>query len=121
LLRLASLASPDDIRAVTAEVIRSREASVVPAHWAALFEGRDPLDLAGYAAALRRTRDKLDDARSENERLKKIADAAQGSGWIRFGAWLGERSARRMMELEQEEEETTETPTEAQGPAAEKA
>jgi hypothetical protein len=26
-----------------------------------------------------------------------------------------------MMELEQEEEETTETPTEAQGPAAEKA
>jgi hypothetical protein len=121
LLRLASLASPDDIRAVTAEVIRSREASVVPAHWAALFEGRDPLDLAGYAASLRRTRDKLDDARSENERLKKIADAAQGSGWIRFGAWLGERSARRMMELEQEEEETTETPTEAQGPAAEKA
>jgi hypothetical protein len=77
--------------------------------------------LAGYASALRRTRDKLDDARSENERLKKIADAAQGSGWIRFGAWLGERSARRMMELEQEEEETTETPTEAQGPAAEKA
>ena len=106
LLRLASLASPDDIRAVTAEVVRSREASTVPAHWAALFEGRDPLDLAGYAAALRRTRDKLDDARSENERLKKIADAAQGSGWVRFGAWLGERSARRMMELEEDEEET---------------
>jgi hypothetical protein len=108
LLRLASLASPDDIRAVTTEVVRSREASVVPAHWAALFEGRDPLDLAAYATALRRTRDKLDDARSENERLKKIADAAQGSGWIRFGAWLGERSARRMMELEQEEETAVE-------------
>lgn len=106
LLRLASLASPEDIRAVTAEVVRSREASIVPAHWAALYEGRDPLDLAGYASALRRTREKLDDARSENERLKKIADTAQGSGWVRFGAWLGERSARRMMELEEEEEET---------------
>ena len=103
LLRLASLASPEDIRAVTAEVLRSREASNVPAHWAALFDGRDPLDLAGYASALRRTRDKLEDERIENERLKKIADAAQGSGWIRFGAWLGERSARRMMELEEEE------------------
>jgi hypothetical protein len=106
LLRLASLASPEDIRAVTAEVVRSREASIVPAHWAALFEGRDPLDLAGYASALRRTREKLDDARSENERLTTIADAAQGSGWVRFGAWLGERSARRMMELEEDEEET---------------
>jgi hypothetical protein len=104
LLRLASLASPEDIRAVTAEVLRSHEASNVPAHWAALFDGRDPLDLAGYAAALRRTREKLENERIENERLTKIADAAQGSGWVRFGAWLGERSARRMMELEQEEE-----------------
>jgi hypothetical protein len=41
----------------------------------------------------------------ENERLGRIATAAQGSGWVRFGAWLGERSARRMMELEQEEQE----------------
>jgi hypothetical protein len=35
--------------------------------------------------------------------LRIIAEAAQGSGWVRFGAWLGERSARRMMELEEEE------------------
>jgi len=105
LLRLASLASPDDIRAVTAEVLRSREASNIPAHWAALLDGKDPLDLAGYAAALRGTREKLDDARSENARLSKIADAAQGSGWVRFGAWLGERSARKMMELEDDEGE----------------
>lgn len=104
LLRLASLAPPEDIRAVTTEVLRSHEASNVPAHWAALFDGRDPLDLAGYAAALRRTREKLEEMQSENARLKKIADAAQDSGWIRFGAWLGDRSARRMMELEQDEE-----------------
>jgi len=112
LLRLASLASPEDIRAVTAEVLRSHEASNVPAHWAALFDGKDPLDLAGYAAALRRTREKLEDERIENERLAKIADAAQGSGWVRFGAWLGERSARRMMELEEEEATVTPSPEE---------
>ena len=105
-LRLASQAPPEDVRAATTEVLRSREAQTVPAHWAALLEGKDPLDLAGYADALRRTRDKLQEELEENERLGKIAEAAQGSGWVRFGAWLGERSARRMMELEQTEEET---------------
>jgi hypothetical protein len=106
-LRLASQAPPEDVRAVTTEVLRSREAQTVPAHWAALLEGKDPLDLAGYADALRRTRDKLQEELEENERLGKIAEAAQGSGWVRFGAWLGERSARRMMELEQPEEDAT--------------
>ena len=105
ILRLASLASAEDVQAVTTEVLRSREAQTVPAHWEALLEGRDPLDLAGYADALRRTRQKLEDAREENERLAKIAEAAQDSGWVRLGAWLGERSARRMMEMEQPEEE----------------
>lgn len=104
ILRLASSASAEDIHAVTAEVLRSREAQTVPAHWEALLDGKDPLDLAGYASALRRTREKLDEALAENERLGKIAEAAQDSGWVRFGAWLGERSARRMMELEQAEE-----------------
>jgi hypothetical protein len=105
ILRLASLAPAEDVQAVTTEVLRSREAQTVPAHWEALLEGRDPLDLAGYADALRRTRQKLEDAREENERLAKIAEAAQDSGWVRLGAWLGERSARRMMEMEQPEEE----------------
>ena len=103
-LRLASLAATEDVGAVTAEVLRAREARTAPAHWAALLAGRDPLDVTGYAAALRRTREKLHETLAENERLGRIADAAQGSGWVRFGAWLGERSARRMMELEQEEE-----------------
>jgi hypothetical protein len=104
ILRLASQAPAEDVQTVTAEVLRSREAQTVPAHWAALLDGHDPLDLAGYASALRRTREKLEDALEDNERLNKIAEAAQGSGWVRFGAWLGERSARRMMEMEQEEE-----------------
>ena len=108
-LRLASLAPVEDVQSVTAEVLRSREAQNAPAHWQALLDGKDPLDLAGYADALRRTREKLEDALDENERLGKIAEAAQGSGWVRLGAWLGERSARRMMEMEQEEERSEET------------
>jgi hypothetical protein len=86
-------------------VLRAREARTAPAHWAALLAGKDPLDVTGYASALRKTREKLREALDENERLGRIATAAQGSGWVRFGAWLGERSARRMMELEQEEQE----------------
>jgi len=103
ILRLASAAAPEDGQATLQEILRSYEAQTAPAHWAALLEGGDPLDLAGYADALRRTREKLAAAREELDRLRIIAEAAQGSGWVRFGAWLGERSARRLMELEEEE------------------
>lgn len=104
-LRLASLAPAEDLQAVTAEVLRSREARTAPAHWEALLAGKkDPLDLAGYADALRRTREQLEAAREDNARLTKIAEAAQDSGWVRLGAWLGERGARRMMEMEQPDE-----------------
>ena len=104
-LRMAADTSEEDARGALAEVMRTREAQNPPAHWAALLDGKDPLDLAGYAGALRRTREKLDDALDENERLKKIADAAKESGWVRFGAWLGHRGARKMMELEAEMED----------------
>ncbi|MEX1045257.1 MAG: glycosyltransferase family A protein [Chthoniobacterales bacterium] len=103
-LRLAAAAAPEDGQATLQEILRSYEAQTAPAHWAALLEGGDPLDLTGYADALRRTREKLAAAREELDRLRIIAGAAQGSGWVRFGAWLGERSARRMMELEESEE-----------------
>lgn len=109
-LQLASSAEPEAAQAALATILRSREAATTPAHWAALFEGKDRIDAAGYADALRRTGEKLQDALDKNERLTKIAEAAQDSGWVRFGAWLGERSARRMMEMEQEEE------TDALGP-----
>jgi hypothetical protein len=123
-LRLASLAAGGEVQDATAEVLRAREARTAPAHWAALLAGKDPLDVTGYASALRKTREKLREALDENERLGRIATAAQGSGWVRFGAWLGERSARRMMELEQEEaeaEKAVETPPAPQAAAAEKA
>jgi len=103
-LRLASFVPPEEARTVLAEILRSYEAQTPPAHWAALLEGGDPLDLASYADALRRTHEKLLAAREENDRLRKIAEAAHESGWVRFGAWLGDRSARKMMELEDEEE-----------------
>ena len=104
ILQLAAAASPEDTQAVLTSTLRSHEAQNAPAHWAALLEGHDPLDLAGYADALRRTREKLDETREEKERLGQIAEAAQDSGWVRFGAWIGDRSARRIMELEQEDE-----------------
>ena len=102
-LRLASAAAPEESQAVLAEILRSHESQTAPAHWAELLEGQDPLDLTAYADALRRAREKLTDAREDNQRLRQIAEAAQGSGWVRFGAWLGDRGSRRMMELEEEE------------------
>jgi Glycosyltransferases involved in cell wall biogenesis len=104
ILQLAAAASPEDTQAVLTSTLRSHEAQNAPAHWAALLEGHDPLDLAGYADALRRTREKLDETREEKERLGQVAEAAQDSGWVRFGAWIGDRSARRIMELEQKDE-----------------
>jgi glycosyltransferase involved in cell wall biosynthesis len=106
LLRLASAATPEEGQAVLSEILRSHEAQTAPAHWDSLHDGQDPLDLAAYADALRRTRDKLDEARAEADRLRHIAEAAQDSGWVRFGAWLGDRSARRMMELEEKDADT---------------
>lgn len=102
-LQLAAAAPPGERQEALSVILRSYEAQTAPAHWEALLEGRDPLDLAAYADALRRTRDKLEETRAENERLRVIAEAAQDSGWVRFGAWIGDRAARRVMELEQEE------------------
>lgn len=101
LLRLASTLPMPDALDAAEEIMRSRDAAKAPAHWQALSAGKDPLDKVSYAAALRQTRDELAGARAENERLGAIARAAQSSGWVRFGAWLGERSARRMMEMEE--------------------
>lgn len=100
ILQLAAAAGPEDSEDVLSSTLRSHEALNPPAHWEALLGGQDPLDLVAYADALRRTHQKLDDAEEEKERLEKIAEAAQDSGWVRFGAWIGDRSARRIMELE---------------------
>lgn len=100
-IRLAATAAPENGQAVLTEILRSHEAQTAPAHWASLLDGHDPLDLAGYAEALRRAREKLAAAVEEADRLRLIAEAAQDSGWVRFGAWLGDRGARQMMELEE--------------------
>lgn len=103
-LQMAAAAPPEERQEALAVILRSYEAQTMPAHWEALLEGQDPLDLAAYADALRRTREKLEETREENERLRIIAEAAQDSGWVRFGAWIGDRGARRVMELEEEPE-----------------
>lgn len=103
-LQLAAAVPSEEAQAALAAVLRSYEAQSKPAHWEALYEGQDPLDLSAYADALRRTREKLAQTRDENTRLQVIAEAAQDSGWVRFGAWLGDRGARRIMELEEAEE-----------------
>lgn len=115
-LRLAAAAAPESAQAVLSEILRSHESRSAPAHWAALLEGRDPLDLAGYADALRRTREELAEARAENDRLRQVAGAAQNSGWVRFGAWLGDRASRRMMEMEEEAVEGVAGPVETPVP-----
>lgn len=99
-LWLASEVRPEDALAVTSSVLRSHHAQTPPPQLQALLDGGDPVDFTAYVAALERTRARLDEAVEENRRLRAIAEAAQGSGWVRFGAWLGERSARRMMELD---------------------
>lgn len=102
-LCLAADAGPERKAAALGTILRSREAQTVPVHWSDLFDGRDPFDVAGYAAALQRARTELDRVAEENRRLRQIAEAAQASAWVRFGAWLGEQCARRVMELEEED------------------
>lgn len=104
LLRLASTLEPEQARQAVTETLRSHAASIPPLRWHELTDGDDPLDRIAYAEALRQTRKALQSALGENRRLTAIAEAAQNSGWLRFGAWLGERSARRIMEMEAAEE-----------------
>jgi len=102
-LQLASAADAETAQVALGAILRSREANNTPAHWPALFAGVDRLDLPGYADALRRTREKLADRDQENARLERIAEAAKSSGWVRFAAWMGDRGARRILELEEED------------------
>ncbi len=100
-LRLASAIEPDKIRETASEILRSHGAAKPPPEWHALCDGGDPLDSTTYASALQEARTELLQTRSENRRLAAIAVTAQNSGWVRFGAWLGERSARRILEMKE--------------------
>lgn len=100
ILRLAAESEPATMQAAADEVLRSHEAQTVPAHLQDLMASGNPLDIAAYARALREAHAELASLREDNHRLARIAGSVQDSGWIRLGAWLGERSSRRMMEMD---------------------
>lgn len=102
ILLLASLASPEDAGRAMEETFRSFEAQSTPPHWRALHKGADPLDLAAYASALKKTQEQLTEAETQRDRLTGIALAARESGWVRFGAWIGERSSRKIFDMDQD-------------------
>lgn len=103
LLRLAASFPAETLEGAVAEMLRTRDAQTTPQHLKALLDSAESApDLAAYAARNRRLQAEVEQLREDVERLGRIAAAAQDSGWVRFGAWLGERSARRMMEIDQE-------------------
>lgn len=106
-LRLASTMEPDQVQEVAGEVLRSQEVLRSPLSLRSFVEANDPLDTTAYADALWKTREKLKQMTAENKRLNAIAEAAQDSGWIRLGAWLGERSSRRIMEMDEADRKNT--------------
>lgn len=101
LLRLAATVDPDTARDALQQIMRSREAQTAPVHWLEMMADHDLADPLAYATALHKAREELAVLQAENRRLGAIAQEAQNSGWVRFGAWLGERSARRVMEIEE--------------------
>jgi glycosyltransferase involved in cell wall biosynthesis len=102
IMRLAAAVPLTEAKRMAGEIIRARDAQNLPAHLEDAAQTGAAPDLPAYAAALQKARTELAEAQRENRRLAKIAAAIQGSGWVRFGAWVGDRSARRMMEMEDE-------------------
>jgi hypothetical protein len=109
-LQLASMSSPENITKVGDHFSASGELLGEPTHLSALRKGEAFADPASYAAALVKARAELAGLRAEHERSLRVADAAQDSGWVRFGAWLGDRSARRIMEMDAEENASVQPP-----------
>ena len=109
-LQLASMSSPENIIKVADHFSASSELLESPTHLNALRKGEAFADPASYAAALAKARAELAELRAEHERSLRVADAAQDSGWVRFGAWLGDRSARRIMEMDAEENTSVQSP-----------
>ncbi|MFM8459776.1 MAG: hypothetical protein ACKOB0_12720, partial [Chthoniobacterales bacterium] len=102
-LQLASLAPTDEMVKTADRLSSSSDVLETPSHLRALRESEAFADPTAYAAALEQARRELAQLKAEHERLARVAEAAQGSGWVRFGAWLGDRSARRIMEMDAEE------------------
>lgn len=99
LLRLASTLEPEQAQQALSETLRSHKSAAPPMYWDELTSDHLP-DKIAYIEALQQSRQALQGALAEIRRLTAISNAAQSSGWIRLGAWLGERDARRIMEME---------------------
>ncbi len=110
IMRLAATVPLTEAKRMAEEIIRARDAQTLPAHLEDAAEGGVAMDLPAYAAALQKVRAELAEAQAENQRLSAVANAIQGSGWVRLGAWIGDRSARRMMELDEEQIPETSRP-----------
>lgn len=102
-MQLAALAAPQDTTKALERLSGASDFLDTPIHLRTLRESADAADPAAYAAALAKTRTELAELREDHARLERVAHAAQDSGWVRFGAWLGERSARRIMEMDAED------------------
>ena len=106
LLRMASLVHTEAMEEVRDQISIARDLSPMPLYLRDLLRSGDPLNASSYATALAAVRAELADERRETARLNKIAKASQDSGWVRFGAWLGDRGARNIMEMEAAERES---------------
>jgi glycosyltransferase involved in cell wall biosynthesis len=110
IMRLAAAVPLTEAKRMAGEIIRARDAQHLPAHLEDAAQTGAAPDLPAYAAALQKARAELAEVQRENRRLAKIAATIQGSGWVRFGAWVGDRSARRMMEMDEEQSPEAEAP-----------
>lgn len=102
-LHLASLAPAEDMVKIVDRLSASGDAGEPLQQAQGTREKEALADPIAYATALAQARSELQSLKSENERLQRVADASQESGWVRFGAWLGDRGARRIMEMDAEE------------------
>ncbi|MFZ9932039.1 MAG: glycosyltransferase [Chthoniobacterales bacterium] len=101
--QLASLAPQEDTVKVADRFTTAPDLLTPPPHWQLLHaDSHAAPDPAAYAAALAKTRAELEQLKEENQRLGRVADAAQNSGWVRFGAWVGDHGARRIMEMDED-------------------
>lgn len=102
-LQLASLAEPGEVSSAIERVTGTGGIIETPAFLRALREGPADADPAAYTAALARARADLAELGEEHSRMSKIVEVARNSGWVQFAAWLGDRNARKVLEMEEGE------------------
>ena len=107
---LASHAEPTKVAEAIERLAGARDFIETPTYLRDFRAGEASADPAAYAAALTRIRAELEALREEHRRVLRVAEAAQESGWVRFGAWLGDTHARRIMEMDDETDASVQPP-----------